>query len=281
MSKFTIFSLFLCLFLAAANARAENSPLLPGTENILTDCRKDMRESTMEMFGLKIKIRQKTEPSADGGCHFESVTDSDFGINTTACTFNAAQLALLADAYADKSGQTVTETFSLYVEEENGNKTDSADMSVSGTAAEVLWAKFINNPDVCKITFSEKDVVGELVDAVRSCADFEKKIDFMGMKMEIKVTKDMAGCSYRLAAEMPSFSLADGSKNIKTPAKSIDTACILNAEQQEKLADYIESGNTYKYETNDQNGNKASIRLPLPEEFFSNPQICRITTNGF
>lgn len=281
MNRLTIFSLFLCLSLAAASARAENSPLLPGTEDILTSCRKDVRESTMEMFGMKIKIRQKTEPSADGGCHFESAADSDFGINTTACTFNQAQLARLAEAYADKSGQTVTGTFPLYLEDENGNRINSGDMSVSGTAAEILWAKFINDPGVCKISFAEKDVAGELADAVRGCTDFEKKIDFMGMKMEIHVAPDKDGCSYRLAGEMPSFSLAAGNEDITTTVKSVEAVCILDAGQREKLAEYINSKNTYKYEITGQNGEKTSVKLLLPEEFFNNSQICRVTTNGF
>lgn len=279
--KKTVMAVMMSLLILPAGAKAENSPLAAGTEDFLINCRHNRHESSTEMFGMQIALRQEISPLEDGRCRLVSVADSDFGVNTTTCVFGREELALLAEAYADQSGEEKTATIPFYTTDENGNSVAAGNMTLTGTGAEVLWGQFINNPDICTISFEEKNVAAEMAEAVRNCTDFNKKIDFLGAKAEISVALQADGCLYLLASEMPAVTTIAGEQKVQKPASGLTVRCLLDATERTQLAEFIERGDSYQYEIDAGDGRKSTFSLMLPQEFFNNPDICRTETFGY
>ena len=100
MNKIIAFLSAFCLY--AGNSAAQSTPLLPGSEGALGACRADERKQTSELFGMKVAVVQTISPLKNDGCRFESVAESDLGVNTTVCNFTAEQIKEIARAENDE-----------------------------------------------------------------------------------------------------------------------------------------------------------------------------------
>ena len=164
MNKIIAFLSAFCLY--AGNSAAQSTPLLPGSEGALGACRADKRKQTSELFGMKVAVVQTISPLKTGGCRFESVAESDLGVNITVCNFTAEQIKEIARAENDEEKEIYEETIPLRMMDEDGNPAEGGQLTVRGTRKEIVWSRFLNDENVCRSEFKEKDSAQDLAAAV-------------------------------------------------------------------------------------------------------------------
>ena len=70
---------------------------------------------------MKVAVVQTISPLKNDGCRFESVAESDLGVNTNVCNFTAEQIKEIARAENDEEKEIYEETIPLRMTDEDGN----------------------------------------------------------------------------------------------------------------------------------------------------------------
>ncbi len=274
MNKIIAFLLVFCA--AAGNSATQSTLLLPGSEDALSACRTDERKRETELLGMKALIVQKINLLEDGRCRVESVVNSDLGINTTVCTFTAEQTKEIIRAEKDVGKEIYEETLPLRITDEDGTTVDGGQMTVKGTLKEIVWSRFLNDENICRSEFREKNTIQDLAAAVADCKKFEKNLDLFGFRIGIAVEPDNGNCLYLFHSKMPGMTSNFAGKEGQTPPLEIEIKCRLSPKQQRQLADFIRSGGSCEFEFPAGSDSKTTLQIMLPEEFLHDPQICTV-----
>ncbi|MEI3581437.1 MAG: hypothetical protein V8R89_02030 [Alphaproteobacteria bacterium] len=275
MNKIIAFLSAFCLY--AGNSAAQSTPLLPGSEGALGACRADERKQTSELFGMKVAVVQTISPLKNGGCRFETVAESDLGVNITVCNFTAEQIKEIARAENDEEKEIYEETIPLRMTDEDGNPAEGGQLTVRGTRKEIVWSRFLNDENVCRSEFKEKDSAQDLAAAVADCKKFEKNLNLFGFRLNVSVKPGSKGCLYRFRSKTPGMTNGFAGEESRTPPHEIEINCRFSPEQRRQAADFIRSGGSSEYEFPVGRDSKATLQIMLPTEFLHDPQICTVS----
>ena len=223
MNKIIAFLSAFCLY--AGNSAAQSTPLLPGSEGALGACRADERKQTSELFGMKVAVVQTISPLKNDGCRFESVAESDLGVNITVCNFTAEQIKEIARAENDEEKEIYEETIPLRMTDEDGNPAEGGQLTVRGTRKEIVWSRFLNDENVCRSEFKEKDSAQDLAAAVADCKKFEKNLNLFGFRLNVSVKPGSKGCLYRFRSKTPGMTNGFAGEESRTPPHEIEINC--------------------------------------------------------
>ena len=161
--------------------------------------------------------------------------------------------------------------------DEDGNPAEGGQLTVRGTRKEIVWSRFLNDENVCRSEFKEKDSAQDLAAAVADCKKFEKNLNLFGFRLNVSVKPGSKGCLYRFRSKTPGMTNGFAGEESRTPPHEIEINCRFSPEQRRQAADFIRSGGSSEYEFPVGRDSKATLQIMLPTEFLHDPQICTVS----
>ena len=126
--------------------------------------------------------------------------------------------------------------------DEDGNPAEGGQLTVRGTRKEIVWSRFLNDENVCRSEFKEKDSAQDLAAAVADCKKFEKNLNLFGFRLNVSVKPGSKGCLYRFRSKTPGMTNGFAGEESRTPPHEIEINCRFSPEQRRQAADFIRSG---------------------------------------
>ena len=165
MKKIFVFTMA-CLIVGSCAFSAEYTKFSRKFMKHIRDCDAFEETVTSEYEDMTFKTTRKIHGWKNGFCKYTETIISPQGAYKLDCGFTDVQLDDLYEAMKDRSKKAEKYTLDIYVEKINPKTKEieyvkNGSTEIKGNRAYVIWAKYQNNPFVCKpseLTMKAKDI---------------------------------------------------------------------------------------------------------------------------